>query len=75
MLEPAAAEAAVRIGCIHRPFHQRLETEIDATVANFGHALRLTCTRSWGRRLSMLALGTAATPPRLHKRSRRSLRT
>ncbi|WP_367649569.1 N-formylglutamate amidohydrolase [Burkholderia lata] len=39
MLEPTAAEAAVRIGCIHRPVHQRLETEIDAMVANFGHAL------------------------------------
>ena len=39
--EPTEAEAAARITSIHKPFHQRLEAEIDATVANFGRVLVL----------------------------------
>ncbi|WP_260432574.1 N-formylglutamate amidohydrolase [Burkholderia sp. Bp9140] len=39
--EPTAAEAVGRITSFHRPFHQRLEAEVDAMVENFGRVLVL----------------------------------
>ncbi len=65
--EPDAAEAARRIETYWRPYHEKLEGELAATVARFGvaalfeaHSIRSEVPRFFAGKLPDLNLGTAS---------------